>query len=77
MAKIFYQYFKKDIDQNKILVRINPATFEGLEILVAESGKVAQNTRQFDSTIYDDLEFDAFEEANALEFNLYLAGINK
>ncbi len=75
MAPPLYQYFKKQIDSDKILVRINPDTMEGLELLVSSSGHIVQNTRNFDSTIYDDLAFDEFEKGNPIEFNLLLQGV--
>ena len=74
---VLYQYFKKEIDSNKILVRINPSTHEGVELLVSETGEISKNIRAFDSEIYADLEFDKFTEGSALEFNLYLSGITK
>ncbi len=74
---VLYQYFKKEIDSNKILVRINPSTLEGIELLVSETGEVSENNRKFDSEIYNDLEFDKFTESSPLEFNLYLSGITK
>ncbi|MCB0495894.1 MAG: hypothetical protein KDC79_07140 [Cyclobacteriaceae bacterium] len=77
MAKVIYQYFKKEIDQNKILVRIDPTTMEGLELLVADSGQIKKNNRQFDEEIYEDLKEDEFVEASPMEFNLYLSGITK
>ncbi len=72
-----YQYYKKEIDSNKILVRINPTTMEGLELLVSSSGQIEQNNRNFDSSIYNDLDFDGFASANPMEFNLYLSGAEK
>jgi hypothetical protein len=74
---VIYQYYKKEIDSNKILVRINPSNWEGLELLISETGEIVRNKRSFDSSIYEDLEFDEFKESNALEFNLYLSGITK
>jgi hypothetical protein len=74
---VLFEYFKKKIDSNKILVRINPSTLEGLELLISETGKISKNIRTFDSTIYDDLNFDEFEKSSPLEFNLYLSGIGK
>ena len=72
-----YQYFKKEFDSNKILVRINPSSLEGLELLISSSGEITQNKREFDSTIYEDLDFDEFIECSPLEFNLYLSGATK
>lgn len=76
MAPI-YQYYKKEIDSNKVLVRINPSTMEGLELLVSDTGEVVKNLREFDSTIYEDLDFDEFLESSPIEFNLYLVGVAK
>lgn len=72
-----YQYFKKEIDSNKILVRINPSTMDGLELLISNSGEIIKNTREFDSSIYDDLDLDEFSESSPIEFNLYLSGAAK
>jgi len=72
MAMIIYQYFKKELEEGSILVRINPENFNGLELLVDKQNNVLQTTREFDETIYDDLKFDEFSKGNALEFNLYL-----
>lgn len=74
---VLHQYFKKEIDSNKILVRINPSTLEGIELLVSNSGAITQNNRKFDSTIYEDLDFDKFQESSPIEFNLYLSEISK
>jgi len=49
----------------------------GLELLVSESGSVTQTEREFDSTIYEDLDFDEFAKSSPLEFNLYLSGMTK
>ena len=75
MANQIYEYFKKEIEDDKILVRINPVTFEGLELLISKEGQVLKTNREFDETIYDDLEHDEFTTGNSLEFNLYLKGI--
>ena len=60
-----------------MLVRINPSTMEGLELLISETGEVVKNSREFDSTIYKDLDFDEFVESSPIEFNLYLVGVTK
>ena len=77
MASVIYQYFKKELEEGKILVRINPETFEGLELLVSDEDHVLKTERAFDETIYEDLEHDEFSDGSAMEFNLYLKGISK
>lgn len=75
MANLIYQYYKKEIEDGKILVRISPDSFEGLELLVSNEGHILKTERVFDETIYADLEHDEFVEGKAMEFNLYLKGI--
>lgn len=77
MADKIHQYYKKEVDEATILVRIDPQTFEGLELIILKSGEVQQTERAFDETIYEDLEFDEFTAGNPLEFNLYLKGLSK
>lgn len=77
MAKsnnIVHQYFKKEVSGNKILVKINPIYFTGMEITVIPDGHEMREL-EFDSQIFDDLKHDGFAEVNAIEFNLYLAGL--
>ncbi len=77
MAQKMHQYFKKEVQEATILVRIDPETMEGLELIILKSGEVQKTEREFDETIYEDLEFDEFNPGNALEFNLYLKGLTK
>ena len=76
MAQIIFEYFKKELDEATILVRIDPNTFEGLELIVLKNSQIKKTVRSFDETIYDDLEFDKFIKGNPLEFNLHLQGIS-
>ena len=76
MAQIIFKYFKKELDEAIILVRIDPNTFEGLELIVLKNNQVKKTVRMFDETIYDDFEFDNFIKGNPLEFNLHLQGIS-
>ena len=78
MAEPIKQYFKKVLEDDVlILVSIDPGTFEGLELIVLPDKTVKKTERQFDETIYEDLEVDEFSAGNALEFNLYLKGFTK
>ena len=76
MSQSLYQYFKKELKEAKILVRINPDSFEGLELIITNNGEVKKTKRSFDKSIYEDLDFDEFTKGNALEFNLHLQGIS-
>jgi hypothetical protein len=71
---IVHQYFKKEMEEAKILVRVNPIHLKGTEIWVSKAGSEIREL-EFDSDIFDDLKEDGFGEVNALEFNLYLSGL--
>lgn len=70
-----HEYFKKELEEFKVLVRVNPASLAGLELVVTRSGDVEKRKLQFDEEIYDDLQVDGFAPASPLEFNLYLKGL--
>ena len=70
-----HEYFKKELEEFKVLVRVNPASLAGLELVVTGSGDVEKRKLQFDEDIYDDLQVDGFVPASPLEFNLYLKGL--
>ncbi len=72
---VVHEYFKKDLEGLKVLVQVNPASLAGMELVVHKDGDVEKRKLQFDEDIYDDLEADGFEQASALEFNLYLKGL--
>ncbi len=74
-SNIVHQYFKKEIEGTKILVKVNPIHFTGTELIVDQSGEIERRTLEFDSQIFDDLKHDNFIEVNALEFNIYLSGL--
>ena len=76
MAEILYEYFKKEVEEGKILVRINPDNFSGLELIVHENGQLKKTKRDFDETIYEELGFDEFKKSSPLEFNLHLKGVS-
>lgn len=74
-SNIVHQYFKKEIEGSKILVKVDPIYFKGQEIQVLPSGEMEINEREFDDQIFDDLKHDGFETSSPLEFNLYLNGL--
>jgi hypothetical protein len=77
MTQTIFEYFKKEFDEATILVRINPNTFEGLELIVLKNNQIKKTARMFDAAIYDELEFDEFLKGNQLEFNLLLQGLSR
>ena len=72
---IVNQYFKKELDDMKVLVKVNPILFKGTEITIFQNGKTELRELEFDEEIFEDLKADGFEVASPLEFNLYLSGL--
>lgn len=76
-SNIVHRYFKKKFEEGTLLVKVNPILFNGLEITVLSHGEVEMREMTFDEAIWEDLKADGFEEASALEFNLYYSGLVK
>lgn len=74
-SNVVHQYFRRDFEGYKILVKVNPLNFLGVEITRFEDGRVEMRDLEFDEDIVEDLKMDGFEEASPLEFNLYLSGL--
>ena len=72
---IVNQYFKKELDDMKVLVKVNPIHFKGTEITIFKNGESELRELEFDEEIFEDLKADGFETASPLEFNLYLSGL--
>jgi len=77
MAQTIFEYFKKELDDAIILVRINPNSYEGIELIVLKNNQVKKTDRLFNKSIYEDLEYDGFLKGNTLEINLHLQGISE
>lgn len=78
MAKsnnIVHQYFKKEFEGYKVLVKVNPIEFKGTELMIPVSGEAEQRNLDFDSDIFEDLKADGFGGYTSLEFNLYATGL--
>ncbi|HRK55776.1 MAG TPA: hypothetical protein PK185_17835 [Cyclobacteriaceae bacterium] len=76
-SNIVHQYFKKEIEGSKLLVKLNPIHLRGLELIVYSNGKVETREMEFDEAIFEDLEADGFKEVSGMEFNLHLSGLAK
>lgn len=76
-SNIVHQYFKKEIEGAKILVKVNPVHLNGLELIVHANGTFESRDMEFDEAIWDDLSADGFEEVNGMEFNLHISGLVK
>lgn len=75
-SNIVHQYFKKEFEGFKVLVKVNPILFKGVEITVFADGRSELREMVFDDQIFDDLKEDGFEASSPLEFNLYFSGLD-
>ena|GEM_PF-545865 len=71
MAKAFPQYFKRFFDDYRVLVRVNPSDFSGIELIVHPDGKIEKTEMTFYEEIFDDLAEDEFIHCNVLEFQIH------
>ncbi|HTE32214.1 MAG TPA: hypothetical protein VK666_17660 [Chryseolinea sp.] len=74
-SNIVHQYFRKAFPDFTILVKVNPIYFSGIELTILPDGNITARELEFDKSIHEDLSTDGFEEASAMEFNLYYAGL--
>ena len=73
MAKAFPEYFKRVFDDYQVLVKVEPETFTGTELIVHPDGEIEKTEMVFDEEIFDDLAEDEFIHCNVLEFQMHLA----
>lgn len=73
---IVHEYYQKELEGFRILVRVNPITYEGTELTIMRDGETSVRHLQFDEEIKDDLEADGFVPGSPMEFNLLLSGIS-
>lgn len=74
-SNVVHQYFKRDFEGFKVLVKLNPIDLTGLEVTRYDDGHIEMRDLEFDASIADDLKVDGFQESGPLEFNLYLSGL--
>ena len=76
-SNIVHKYFKNELEDSKILVKVNPVHLTGVEMTVYKDGNLETRQLEFDEAIWDDLATDGFVEVSPMEFNLHLSGLIK
>jgi hypothetical protein len=74
-SNIVHQYFKKQLPDSCLLIRVNPLQFKVMEITVPKTGEPTVKELEADQDIIEDLKADGFLESSPLEFNLYFSGL--
>ena len=76
-SNIVHQYFKKELADCMLLVKVNPVQLKAMEITVYPHQDPELRELEVDDDIFDDLKTDGFVEASPIEYNLYLSGLAK
>ena len=74
-SNIVHRYFRKKSDNGTVLIKLNPVSLKALELTLVPGDQARLRELEFEETVWDDLPTDGFEEANALEFNVYYSGL--
>ena len=72
---IVHQYFKKQMADFTLLVKVNPLHLKAMEITLYPARDPVMREIDVDENIVEDLKADGFAEASPIEFNLYLSGL--
>lgn len=74
-SNIVHQYFRKELEDSTLLIKLNPLRWLVTEITVFKDQEPELRELEVDDRILEDLKADGFLEASPLEFNLYLSGL--
>ena len=74
-SNIVHQYFKKEDENGKVLLKINPIHLTGIEFVIPVKGETESHDVEVPNTFEADLPKEGFEACSPLEFNLYLSGL--
>ncbi len=74
-SNIVHQYFRKELSDRTVLLRVNPIQLKGMEITLPKTGEPSVRELELDGNIFEDLKEDQFIDASPLEFNLYFSGL--
>jgi hypothetical protein len=74
-SNIVHQYFRKEDDSGKTLLKVNPIHLTGIEILVPAEGEAESNEIEVAPDFEKDLAAEGFAACSPLEFNLYWSGV--
>lgn len=76
-SNIVHQYFKKELPDCTVLVKVNRLQLKAMEITVYRNQDPELRELEVDENILEDLKTDGFAEASPIEYNLYLSGLVK
>ena len=74
-SNIVHQYFRKEDENGKTLLKVNPIHLTGVEIVVPVKGEPESSEIELTAGFEADLKEEGFEGCSPMEFNLYCTGL--
>jgi len=74
-SNIVHQYFKKDHNGVKILLKVDPIRLQAIELSIPAKGDPSVRDLEFGTDIEEKIIAAGFEPTGPFEFNLYDAGL--
>ncbi len=75
---IVHQYFKKEADGTKLLLKFNPVHLKGTQLTIRAQSEPEEDEVDFDGTpeeLESTLRAEGYVPVSAMEYNLYLSGL--
>jgi hypothetical protein len=74
-SNIVHQYFKKDHQGVKILLKVDPIRLQAIELSIPPQGEPSVRDLEFGTDMEENILASGFEPTGPFEFNLYDAGL--
>jgi len=75
VSNIVHQYFKKENEEGKTLLKINPIHRTGVEIVIPAKGEPETEEIEVPANFETGLIEEGYQPCSPLEFNLYWSGL--
>jgi hypothetical protein len=74
-SNIVHLYFRKENEEGKTLLKINPIHLTGIEIVIPADGEPESHDIEVPASFETGLLEEGYQTCNPFEFNLYGAGL--
>ena len=74
-SNIVHQYFRKEDEEGKTLLKINPIHYTGTQIIIPLKGEAEMHDIEVPATFETGLAEEGYQPCNPFEFNLYSSGL--
>jgi hypothetical protein len=74
-SNIVHQYFKKETEVARIIIKVNPIQLKGVQLTIPKVGPLESVEVELGENILQELAEDGWRESSPLEFNLFYTGL--